>query len=597
MRVTNTFATFELLNLVAQKNAVFSSSSNRNFCDLSSLSTMHKAPIDFGTFELNKWQFLDENFTHLDPIKVNDLAFVSTTTSDENCKYSNIWVQADLHIPQNFIGITLDFGKRFPKKIQVDFYKENILVESKQIDNINETWIYRDSPGGTIDRIKVAFLESYFPFELAYLQEFLFGNIIDFETKDIIAASFQEETDVISKVLPNDTISLTVFSDNDYFSVLRPGGAFAHLQTDQRFQVFETLKDTQKGEFTKYFLGNFYLDTWQSEANQRIKFNLISPLGLLDKTQFKKSRMYLGSANDNAKKVLKEIIMDAGWEENFQIDDSLEGIYLTGYIPVCTHKQAIQHVAFVCSCIVNDTRSKYIVIKPYSNLKQAEISTTNIFEPIKIERKETVTGVNVEVHNFVQKTSLEEVFKGFLKSGNNQQIIFKEPCQNLVVPSGITLLENDVNYAVLNVLSDGEYSIKGYIFEDKSYRISANTGEKSQKQNIVSIEKAMLINPYNCSEMADKLLEFYQRYNLTVEFKFLSNGELTGQNVFFRTIDGKSFSGSFVRQNMDLTGGYRSNCYIIGKQQIEFGPQDIRCSSEIPPSTPDIYAGEAFGLI
>lgn len=596
MRVTNTLATFELLNLIAQENAVFSSSNNRSFCHLNLLGTMHKTPADFGTFELNTGQFLGESFNHLDTKKTHDLAFISSTTSNENCQYNNVWVQADLSTSQNIIGITLDFGNWHPKKINIDFWSGGIQISNTQIDNINETWTYTPSPGGVIDKIKITFLESYFPFELAYLQEFLFGNIIDFESKDIISASFQEETDVISKVLPNDTLSLTVFSADDYFNVLRPNGAFAYLQTDQKFKVFETVRDTETNITEKYFLGNFFLDTWATESNKRIKFNIVSPLGLLDKTQFKKSRMYAGLQGDSAKSVLKEIFNDCGWE-NYQIDNSLANIFLTGYIPVCTHKQAIQHVAFVCSCIVSDTRSEQIIIKPYSGQETSKIATTNIFEPIKIERKETVTGIDVEVHNFVQKPEYEEVFKGFLKAGNNQEITFNEPCNNLSVPSGITLVTSGINYAVLNVSEDGEYSITGKRYDDKNYKISVSAGGKNLKQNIVTIEKATLINPTNCNDLANRLLEFYQRYNLSVEFKFLANNELTGQDVFFRTVDGKAFSGSFVRQNIDLTGGFRSSCYVIGKQQIQFGTQDIVCMSEIPPSTPDIYAGETFGLI
>ncbi len=427
----------------------------------------------------------------------------------------------------------------------------------------------------------------------------MFGNIIDFDNADIISANFQEETDAISKVLPNDTISLTVFSNDDDFNVLKPRGVFAFLQTDQRFQIFETVMDTKNMPTKKYFLGNFYLDTWKSEGNQKITFNLVSPLGLLDKSQFKKSRMYSGLQSDNAKSVLEEIFHDAGWhtKNDVDIDSSLEKIYLTGYIPVCTHKQAIQHVAFVCGCMVADTRSEKIQIKPYNSQVLAEIATTDIFEPIKIERKETVTGVDVEVHNFVAKTTTEEVFKGFLQKGT-QEIIFNSPCKNLATNNAnIRIVESGINYAVLEVSSDGEYTLSGTKFDDRSYKYQVGNGKNSARENVVSSEKATLINPKNCRELAQNLLEFYQKNNLTVEFKFISNNELTGQNVLFRTADGKAFLGSFVRQNIDLTGGYRSDCYIIGRQQIELGTQDYHCANDTPPSVVDIYAGESFGLI
>jgi hypothetical protein len=101
--------------------------------------------------------------------------------------------------------------------------------------------------------------------------------------------------------------------------------------------------------------------------------------------------------------------------------------------------------------LVSDTRFEKIVIKPYDSQSQAEIEATNIFEPIKIERKETVTGIDAEVHNFVLKSDPEEVFKGFLKAGENAEITFNEPCENLVASEGTTIVESGINYAVLNV--------------------------------------------------------------------------------------------------------------------------------------------------
>ncbi len=58
-------------------------------------------------------------------------------------------------------------------------------------------------------------------------------------------------------------------------------------------------------------------------------------------------------------------------------------------------------------------------------------------------------------------------------------------------------------------------------------------------------------------------------YNLSIEFKFLSNGQITGQNISFTDENGNVFTGALVRQNLDLSKGFLSSFYIIGYQQLK----------------------------
>ena len=79
----------------------------------------------------------------------------------------------------------------------------------------------------------------------------------------------------------------------------------------------------------------------------------------------------------------------------------------------------------------------------------------------------------------------------------------------------------------------------------------------------------MLVSPNNAGEIAEKLMSFYRAYNLMVEFKFISDGQVTGSNVVFRDNRGQTFAGALIRQNLDISGGFLSSCYIIGYQTNE----------------------------
>ena len=605
MRVTDAKINFELINITAQNECTFSSSTAKNFSNLSLLNIQNKLQKPFMTLEQNQG-ILDGNLRNFTSSEQTNIAFFSDNVSDSDCLFSNVYVTATLGNSYNFIGVTLDFGKFYPKKVTVEYYKNNIKMSQKTIDEIDNSKIFFNMRALAIDKVKVVFEESWTPYQYANLQEFLLGSVIEWTSNDIVNSNLQEETDIISKVIPNDTLSLTIYSKDEDFNVINPRNAYSYLLPNQKLTVTEivyTLDDIT-GEILdtqEISMGQFYLDTWESINSTQVKFNLVSPLAQLDKTQFKNSNMYDGTANssNSAYTVLQNIFSDIGWTD-YDIDNSLQNIYLKGYIPVCTHKQAIQQVAFVCSCIVYDSRSNAIEIKPFDISTSQNIASNNIFDPIKVQRKESVTGLTINVHNFELKNTSEEVFKGNLSVGTHE-IVFSSPCTNIAVSSGsATITLRNINFAILNVTQSGEIVLNGNKYEDKNYKyIKEVTDDTTVKKNTLDIGKATLINSNNVEELAEKWINYFRLYNLVIEFKFISNGQLTGQNITFIDNEGKVFTGAFLRQNIDLGKGFLSNCNLLGYQVVEYSNQKplYAGDDEIENSKVELYSNEEFGIV
>lgn len=603
MRVTDTVINFELINVEAQNNCVFSCSGNKSFGNLNLLNVQTKRQNTFMNFELNQ-AILNGSLVDFAVNEQTNIAFFSQTVSDENCMFDNIWVQGELTQRYNFVGITLDFGESYLKKVTVEYYQDNLRVLHKTIDEIDNSWVYCDMHGKEINKIKVIFDESWAPFQYANLQEFIFGNVIEWTSDDVISLNLQEETDIISKVMPSDTLTLTIYSKDDDFNVLNPRSSYAYLLPNQKFSIreyiYEIDDETNEVAFQREIdIGKFYLDTWESLHNKQIKFNLISPLAHLDKTKFKKSRMYVGQNSDNAYSVLEDIFSDAQWDE-YSIDESLRDIYLSGYIPVCTHKQAIHQIAFVCNCVVYDNRSNTIVVKPFDSSSIQNIENHEIFDTINVKRKESVTSLSVTVHNFVLKSSREEVFKGHLEKGI-REIILNSPCSSIQSSDvRAVITEQGANYVILDISETDEYTLTGLKYEDNSYKYTKEViDDISVKKNNLDIEKATLINPNNVETLAEKWISYFRMYNLSIEFKFLSNGQITGQNISFTDENGNVFTGALVRQNLDLSKGFLSSCYIIGYQQLkESEPNPLFAGDdEIEKSKVELYSNEEYGII
>ena len=229
--------------------------------------------------------------------------------------------------------------------------------------------------------------------------------------------------------------------------------------------------------------------------------------------------MYTGQGFDNAYQILKEIFLDANFKD-YKLDESPRNTYLSGYIPFCSHKQSIHQVAFACNCMVYDNRESKIVIEPFDFSSSQEIQSSEIFEPITVKRKETVTGLTVTVHNFKLKSSREEVLRDTLNQGI-KEILFNFPCSQIEANSEkIRILEQSVNYVILKVLENGKYTLTGLKYEDLSYKCTKEIFDDfSIKKNNLEIDKAMLIDPSNVEFLAEKWISYFRMYNLSIEFK------------------------------------------------------------------------------
>ena len=300
MRVTETRINFELINIEAQNNCTFTSSGAKNFSNLSLLNIQSKIQKPFVTLELNQG-VLNGSLRNFKSNEQRNIGFFSNNTSNGNCKFTDVWAKASLGNQYNFIGVTLDFGEFYPKKVTVEYYKNNVKMASKTIDEIDETWAFFNLKAINIDEVKVIFEESWAPYQYANLQELLLGDIIEWTTEHIVNSNLQEETDIISKVIPNDTLSLTIYSKDEDFNILNPKNSYGYLLPNQKLTVTEIIREIdeetkQEIERQEISMGQFYLDKWESINRTQIKFNLVSPLAQLDKTQFKKSNMYTGTA-------------------------------------------------------------------------------------------------------------------------------------------------------------------------------------------------------------------------------------------------------------------------------------------------------------
>ncbi|MCI9001171.1 MAG: hypothetical protein HFJ26_09975 [Clostridia bacterium] len=232
----------------------------------------------------------------------------------------------------------------------------------------------------------------------------------------------------------------------------------------------------------------------------------------------------------------------------------MKNIELTGYIPICTHREALQQAVFAVGAVADCSRSEKIKIYSIKeNVNQSVIERTNILQGTKvIEQNEIVTAVEILSHNYVLSETEEEIAKQELDVGDNK-ILFSEPVANISCTGG-TILEYNCNYAIINCTEETEVIVKGYRYIDnlKTHLVQIEKLNSDMKQNTLKIENAFLINKSNAIEIARLVLDYYQD-TYKMSFDLILNSESLSGEVEIENDFKQKLIGNINRLDIDLT--------------------------------------------
>jgi len=399
MSKTNTQISFGFIDVTAKKDSNLQVNNKQDFTDLSNLKQDDIEEVQYATCEKNQF-ILDGNFELMQE-KPSNMCWWSNEMSDKNGNFiTPLTLIISFNEVHSSVGLTLTFSK-------TDNYCSHLKVEYYDIANklISSNEFYPDSHRavcrGTAENYKtiiITFYSTNNPYRYLKLYKILYGSEKIFEGENLQNANLLEETDLISSEISFNTLDFTAYSDDDEFNLINPKGLYRLLQERQKLQVTETIKEDNTTKVKD--MGTFYLDKWQNEKNKIMKFKAIDLIGVIDKTTF-----YGGMYKDKTvDEVVKEIMTSAGLEkDDYEIEERLKNIKLNGYIPICSHRAALQQVAFVICAVVDCSRSSKIKIYSLqSKTEKIPISKdADIFQGTrKTEQSEVVTGVSLVLHTY-----------------------------------------------------------------------------------------------------------------------------------------------------------------------------------------------------
>ncbi len=492
----DTSISFGLVDATAKPDSTFLTADKQPFIDIQQLKRDELEIKRFATLERDYFR-LDGTFELFpDNPAPHDWGLWSASISDGSGEFKTaVTLTIEFTEPHSSLGLTFAFHETtgdYCNSLNVRWYGASSVLLSDMNYEPDSAVYFADNAIENYRKIVITFYSTNRPYRYLKLTQLDFGQIKLFEERDLISANLLEEIDPISSELRINTLDFTLHSQNTEFSILNPEGVYKLLQQRQPLKVYEYLDGVKKK------MGTYYLDEWENEDEYNINMKAIDLVGIIDGTKFSG-----GTYKNVAAGVIIQQIMN-GANAEYELDSSLANKVLSGIIPVCTNREALQQVAFAIGAIVDCSRTHKIKIYPMPSVVSGTIGKDRKFIGHKLKLKPLITGVEVTAHNYINGEDNPKMFGVY---------------------------NND--------LAPGD------------------------KVNVVTVEDATLVSNSNALEVAQRVYNYFQMRHQD-DGEILTQNEECGQIVTINSLNEQKIQGIVEKLDIDLTSGFIANATITG---------------------------------
>lgn len=436
-------------------------------------------------------------------------------------------------------GITVTFSAstgQWCSRVIVRWYRGAELLA--------ETEGFPDSPkwaGGdaidSFDRITIELLGTNTPESLAKIQQLTIGQLIVFGREEIISAQLVNEVDHTLGTMPVDISRFEVFS---------PDGLSLNPQQNQRVELY---RDSQ-------LLASHYIESGTRAAAGHYVLNCHSAVGRLEGD-------FLGGIYDGvpAEDLLPELLDYLP----VSIDPTLRRIEVTGHIPVCSRREALQQVCFAIGAMVSTSKSDVINIIPIPETGSAEFGPADIFAGSNVTVAQRVATVEVAAHRYKKANTVDTLLEDEEIGGEDVLVTFDEPHWGYEI-SGGTITGSGANWITVTASGAATVTAKTYNHTTIIHRQANPDATYAERGNVVSVMEATLVNSSNVRQVIARLVAAAERRWTLTQDVVISDQEI-GSIVTSPNPWGGTVTGIITSMDSTLTqGGHTARVVISGKE-------------------------------
>ena len=423
------------------------------------------------------------------------------------------------------------------------------------------------------------------------------GTPVEFAGSDILECNVLFETHPISATLPVSTASVSIFTTDPRFSIFSDGTFYNALSKHLPMTIYVSVDGVNQ------IIGQFYLDTWEMETENTLRFQLVDILGVCANTEYPGS---FWETDTPLSEVVTEILSRTTIKS--KIDANIKDRPIKGWIPPSSVRDALQQVCFAARVSAATNQPSVILFTDANLPTQTDAESYEyIADSVKtddqvVEHLPQVTDIELTSHDYynlgAEAQTVEEIYSAWLEPGNyiisypkpywkvwgvgagafpiyvateDGRVIVTEDSVGVWGDATVriaTELETFMfgsNYVSVNVTVAGQITLWGYpwLSADRPHRHH----EIEDTGSAIAIENAMLVNSDIAADVLAKIVQYYNLRHQT-QCKIFPKLMALGSSYMIDSFREKQLLGVAERFEIDLTGGYINNATFRGMEYI-----------------------------
>lgn len=440
--------------------------------------------------------------------------------------------------PYTATGLTFSFGPaagQYCRQLHVRWYNGQRLLAEQAASPDRADYVLARTVE-SFDRIVLS-LQAAAPGQFVKLARLQVGQVITLGPDELVQARLLNEVDPSLCEVAVDTMTIRIRD--------RHGRSYAP-QERQMMQLWRG--DTQ--------LAAQYIVSSTRQAAHFYSFDCQSVIGLLEDD-------YLGGLYQDMP--LDALLAGILGGYAYSIAPAFSGAAVTGYLPVCPRREALQQVCIAAGAMVTTQGSGIVQLAPIPEaVDAASIPGSRIFPGGALETAARVSRVQVYAHSYTPCNERETLLNGEEIAGENLLYTFGAPHHDYQITGGTITASGD-NWVRLTAHGPVTLTAAGYTHSQRAYVRSNPAATAAERNNTVTVDAATLVHAGNAEAVLNRLYS-HLLLRQTLTEQIVAGGQQAGQMVVSQNPWGGKTLGFLTSMDTDLTqSGAVSSATIIGK--------------------------------
>ena len=428
-------------------------------------------------------------------------------------------------VPYGSTGFTMTFSPatdQWCSEIHVTWYNGQTFLLSQTYYPTGPNWTLEEAVE-SFDTVVFDLIRTNKPGHFAKVQRIEIGRTVLLGANEIISARLLNEVDSSLCELTVDTMEFEMYDpqERDFMP-----------QENQRVELLQDGVLRASHHITS--------STRKAKSNYAIKCQ--SAIGLLNDE-------FLGGMYHQ--KPLQELVAEilGAWE--FEIHPNFAKTTVTGYLPVCSQREALQQVSFAVGALISTQESTKIRLVPVPKKVSARFKEEEILLGGRVKSAPRYARVEVNSHTYTKTDIIETLMDEEEVEGEDVVITFTTPHYDYEITGGV-VNASGINW--VNITPKGLVTLtaKTYLHTTRTHVKRNPEATAKERGNYIAVTECTLINGGNAQDAVERLYSAKQRRQ-TAEQDVIVRGQKAGQEAYSVTPWGTITRGFISSMDSTLT--------------------------------------------